>query len=392
MSLKSIVVGILSVMLLSVSVKAQITYNSADNKQSDWADASTWTRLPASETWAPASPGNPTNSNCDAINIYGYVRVENGGLTVNNANPVLTVYDTLWIDGNVTLGSGASMNVTANGILVITGNLTLEGNFNMVNGGNVVVKGNLNVTNGSVQNNTNFYVLGSTTASGGGKVNGCDGYGNPGGCQPANAGNIGNATDLANENPDLADFVGANGVMPVTLLSFSARLENEVVLIKWSTSREENFSHFEIEQALDDLQFQVIGRVNGLGYTTEDVQRYSFIHTDPVTGTNYYRLKAVDVDGTYEYFAMVKVVVTQPKNVYAYANPSNGQFINIAANFNPGEGTRIFIYKADGTLIDQNNIHSRDERIDFANQLQPGLYLIKYATAGFTQTLRFVVK
>src|SRR5688572_16922747 len=115
------------VLLCANAAFSQITYVSANNRANDWYATATWTRLPLSETWAPATPGNPTNSNCNAITIDGYVRVESGGLTVNNANPVITVNDTLFIVGNVTLGSGASLNVTANGILVIVGNLTLEG-------------------------------------------------------------------------------------------------------------------------------------------------------------------------------------------------------------------------------------------------------------------------
>lgn len=88
---------------------------------------------------------------------------------------------------------------------MVTGNLTLQGSFDLENGGNIVVMGNLNVTNGTLQNNTNFYVFGTTAVTGGATVNGLDGYGNPGGCNPVTAGGIGDETGLQNENPDLFD-------------------------------------------------------------------------------------------------------------------------------------------------------------------------------------------
>ncbi len=107
------------------------------------------------------------------------------------------------------MGQG-NLTINAGGVLVVTGNLTTTNGLNaFTNNGSVVVEGSMTDTNGTITNNdSNFYVFGSTTvaAGGGGSINGCNAYT---GCNPATAANIGNQTSLQNNNPALSGFVGS---------------------------------------------------------------------------------------------------------------------------------------------------------------------------------------
>lgn len=370
---------------------SQITYVSANNYSGDWNDVPTWSFLPASETWAPATPGNPTNSNCDAINLYGYIRIEGGGLTINNSNPLVTVYDTLYIIGNVSLGSGADMRVETTGILIIDGNLTLEGSFDMVNGGNVVVTGNLNVTNGTITNNTDFYVFGSTSVSGGGTLNGCDGYGNPGGCTPAAAGNIGDETDLENDNPVLSDFVDNDGTtLPITLLYFSADQADDLNKLKWATAFESNFYQFEVERAGKDLVFEKIAVIQGAG-ESRSVLKYSFEDQNPLKGLNYYRLKSVDFDGTYSYSPLVRASSKLLGKIVVYPNPAqagNG----LVMDTNQKESAVVTLFGANGAQIMICRLEEGNGLIQLPNNLHRGIYYLKASTPSATYTERLIIE
>jgi uncharacterized repeat protein (TIGR03803 family) len=88
--------------------------------------------------------------------------------------------------------------------------------------------------------------------------------------------------------------------MPVTLIRFEARQENGVVDLLWATSEETNSDHFEVQHSTNGKDWIAIGRVTA---SKESIVRkeYTFPHTIPTTGVNYYRLKMVDQDDTFSY-------------------------------------------------------------------------------------------
>ncbi|MFK7774744.1 MAG: T9SS type A sorting domain-containing protein [Saprospiraceae bacterium] len=88
---------------------------------------------------------------------------------------------------------------------------------------------------------------------------------------------------------------------PVELTSFDSKvLDNNSVILFWSTASEENNSHFVIEHSRDGERFKEIGQKTGMG-TTTNAHTYNMRHERLAKGYHYYRLKQVDFDGKYEY-------------------------------------------------------------------------------------------
>ena len=90
--------------------------------------------------------------------------------------------------------------------------------------------------------------------------------------------------------------------LPVILNSFNATLNNDKVLLNWSTSQENNNKHFIIEKSNDGINFNFLGKVGGAG-TSAVTHNYQLVDYTPFDGTNYYRLSQTDLDGntnTYE--------------------------------------------------------------------------------------------
>jgi poly(3-hydroxybutyrate) depolymerase len=117
-------------------------------------------------------------------------------------------------------------------------------------------------------------------------------------------------------DPSRNDFDGSNlyvwmlsqaqALLPVTLTRFKARAAGPVVELNWSTATETNSSHFSIERSSDGRAFREIGRVNSNGNSS--IQRnYSFTDNSPLPGNNYYRLKMVDKDATFDYSNIERV-------------------------------------------------------------------------------------
>ncbi|MEQ9166592.1 MAG: T9SS type A sorting domain-containing protein, partial [Fulvivirga sp.] len=353
----------------------EITYTSQNNYTGLWSDIATWSYSPVDGTGEPAQPGNPTNSSAVGINVYGYIRVVSS-LSVTNANPVLTIYDTLYVEGNLTLGSGARMVVEAGGVLSVTGILKIQGSFNLNNTGRIVVGQNFNVTNGSVTNANNIYVYGNTTASGGGTVNGCNPYG---GCSPYAT--IKDENDLEAEDDSLFDFVESGGVLPIELLAFSAIVNEIRVELDWSTASELNNDYFTIERSSDGLSFEPVATVTGAGNSSETLN-YSFVDRNPLFGKSYYRLKQTDFDGASETFAPIAVNFSSLiSGDITFTNPVNrGGALTIYTNTDDKEILTVSVFNMTGEQLVNEKFSGINYSFDMSTDIKPGIYFVKVSS------------
>lgn len=366
---------------------SQGAYTSQNNKKANWETASIWTK---EYSWMAAAPPGPSDvGGSYTANIYGVV-TRNGNLTFSGGS-TLNVYDTLIIKGNFTVAS--SVVVHPGGVLIILGDFTStsSGGNKLINNGNVVTIGNFSHSGGNITTNDKFYSFDTTPSFNWGAN--MDGVGYNGNNTSAMGNELKSHTALNSANPSLSNYVNSIlGVMPIKLISFTGSVEKAAVSLAWITALEQGFDHFEVERASADLIFEKIEQIKGAGYNTDDEHAYTFTDATPLTGINYYRLKSVDLDGSYEYSAIVSVVVETSKSISVYPNPSNGDFVNVLAGFELGENTQVMIFNQDGVLLQRTRLTERETRIDFTNHLTPGVYVLKYTSSVHSETVRLFVK
>lgn len=118
--------------------------------------------------------------------------------------------------------------------------------------------------------------------------------------------------------------LGINDVVaPVTLHSFDAtQLSATEAQVIWETEMEYESDYFEVERSADGQIFHKIGRVKAAG-SSNSLVSYSFVDHSPFLGDNLYRLKMIDVDGSYEYTNIEVVNFTSDSDfsVAYYPNP-----------------------------------------------------------------------
>jgi hypothetical protein len=121
-------------------------------------------------------------------------------------------------------------------------------------------------------------------------------------------------------------YVTANNAtpLPVTLLEFNAKKQEKSVLLDWQTTEETNSDRFEIQHSSDAKRWSMIGTITSHGESNE-LQKYTFTHLAPNTGENLYRLKMLDLDGTFAYSRIVAASFEEILDVFLYPNPVSGK-------------------------------------------------------------------
>jgi len=135
-------------------------------------------------------------------------------------------------------------------------------------------------------------------------------------------------------------------VLPVELTSFTAEINNGVILLNWQTATEVNNYGFEVERQYQvssieyqDAEWENIGFVQGHG-TTNSPKDYSFVddftlnHNPNLTHVSY-RLKQIDNDGTISYSKIVTVDLTNITTVEDEINYEFSLEQNYPNPFNP---------------------------------------------------------
>lgn len=88
--------------------------------------------------------------------------------------------------------------------------------------------------------------------------------------------------------------------LPIELIDFRVKPEDELVRLNWTTASERNNHHFDILKSYDMDVWTKIGEVPGKG-DSHSLQQYQFNDSDPKIGIQYYKLKQVDNDGFFTY-------------------------------------------------------------------------------------------
>ena len=107
--------------------------------------------------------------------------------------------------------------------------------------------------------------------------------------------------------------------LAVNFLSFDGAVKDSRVVLNWATSGELNNKGFDVERSADGRSFTAIDFVKGNG-TTANLSKYSYTDGNKfLSGTTYYRLKQIDVNGATDYSKVIQVNMFQMRPASAKA-------------------------------------------------------------------------
>lgn len=133
--------------------------------------------------------------------------------------------------------------------------------------------------------------------------------------------------------------------LPVELSAFTATCSNGKALVNWTTESETRTHYFTIEHSVNGSSWNKAMHVNAQ-LNSESRTDYSYLINETVTGTNYYRLRLTDMDGSEEILSLVSLNCGH-EEVTIYPNPTKSSLrVNASADDFAGifdaSGRRIF--------------------------------------------------
>ncbi len=193
--------------------------------------------------------------------------------------------------------------------------------------------------------------------------------------------------------------IGLSGVpLPVQLTTFIGHKDGRVNKLNWKTSSELNTLEFDVERSTDGVTFKSIGTVAAAVFSTTPLN-YSYTDYTPANTINYYRLKMVDVDYSYEYsniIAINNVDHTTSTMVVLYPNPTVG---NVFADITSSQKQDITytVFDLSGRILMLNRVTLEEGKNSIDMNIQnfaAGNYLVEFRddTNTIICTQKFIKK
>lgn len=117
-------------------------------------------------------------------------------------------------------------------------------------------------------------------------------------------------------------------VLPIHLMKFTANKMQQKVNLNWLVENESEVLNYELLHSINNSGFEKLTSVS-VKLPGGILNQYSYLHTDPSAGVNYYRLKVNKKDGGY-FYSSIQRIDFPLSNIYVSPNPVTNR-LTIAA-------------------------------------------------------------
>jgi len=165
--------------------------------------------------------------------------------------------------------------------------------------------------------------------------------------------------------------------LPIEMLFFDGENEGDYNLLSWKTSTEQNSDYFEVQRGSNGTDFVRIGQVEAAGNSLQ-VRSYGFQDNQPIIGMGYYRLKMVDIDGSFTYSNVVAIAITLRDDIAVFPVPALSELNVVYDAASTGEIT-VNIVDALGKVLMtnvENTVQGFNQFQYDISQLSVGAYFI----------------
>lgn len=195
-------------------------------------------------------------------------------------------------------------------------------------------------------------------------------------------------SDMAIDNLELLQTMA----LPVELVKFEGQSNSKgESILSWETASEINASHFLIEHSEDGIHFETLGKIEATG-NTNSISNYRHIHYFPSNPDNYYRLKMIDQDETFQYSSIIYLPYEkQDSEITIFPNPSSGVFQFHRSKEN--NDWDLLVFNSIGQLVKSNKWQDGEVMYELnLEQFAEGVYTIQISNKNSVIGIRRLIK
>jgi len=178
------------------------------------------------------------------------------------------------------------------------------------------------------------------------------------------------------------------GALPVSLAYFAVKSAENGHLLTWETSFEFNSDFFEVQRSTDMKTWEYLAEIKSL-QNSHKSEQYQFTDIHPQEGINYYRLRLVDLDGSYTFSHIRSIVNEGVLAIKAYPNPTFQKLEVIVADWQNVQRIQVLDLQGREWYKSEKSSH-----VNLINTISfiPGTYLVHITYFDNTHKTVKVVK
>ena len=183
----------------------------------------------------------------------------------------------------------------------------------------------------------------------------------------------------------------ANDPLPVELGESEGIANGSTNTLNWQSITEENVAFYEVQRSSNATDWEIIGKVDASGNSLE-TKSYTFQDMFPREGENYYRLRMVDLDETFEYSPIISINRLSSNDFQLLPNPNFGS-LTVQLTHIPEDPIEIQIFDLMGKIVYSNiKLFAANQQQFDISHLTDGIYIVKIQKDGNRLTDKLIVR
>lgn len=199
-----------------------------------------------------------------------------------------------------------------------------------------------------------------------------------GGSATGNPATTGNITSNVISTFNSFTFGSKSWVLPLTLISFTAKKQDDHTLVEWQTEKEYNIDVHTVERSDDGSIFYQISSIKGRN--NGKTEQYYINDNVPIRTIAYYRLKTTDNDKKEKFSRIVAVTNgAHTEQLILFTNPVHNKIILFATGTLTGN-FKYQLISINGQVVQKGELSVKNGgqyEILFNKDFQPGTYSLK---------------
>jgi hypothetical protein len=173
-------------------------------------------------------------------------------------------------------------------------------------------------------------------------------------------------------------------VLPLSITSVKAYPKNTNIVVEWTVENESNMQEYKVEKSADGVNFVP---VNTVAANNSTASNYNWLDDQPSIGSNYYRIKSVDVNGKTFISKVVEVTISGGiPAISIYPNPVKNGMIHLQLVNQPEGHYGIQLINKMGQIMVSKQVNhvagSSNETIPLNKYLARGIYQVEITQPG----------